>query len=47
MLRSGDLTGDTFNMPIYVPYNDVQYLGGNASFSDIDINAGDTPPAGR
>ena len=43
---SGDLTGDTFNMPIYVPYNDVQYLAGNRSFSDVDINA-DTSPAVR
>ena len=40
VLNSGDLTGDTFNMPIYVPYNDVQYLGGNATFNDVDINAG-------
>ncbi len=37
---SGDLTGDTFNMPIYVPYGDVQYLGGNASFDQIEINSG-------
>ena len=40
MLNSGDLTGDTFNVPIYVPYNDIQYLGGNANFNDIEINAG-------
>ena len=35
---SGDLTGDTFNMPINVPYGDVQYLGGNASFNLVNIN---------
>ena len=40
MLNSGDLTGDTFNMPISVPYGDVQYLGDNASFQQIKINAG-------
>ena len=40
VLNSGDLTGDTFNMPIYVPYNDVQFLGNNAGFNDIEINAG-------
>ena len=32
VLNSGDWTGDAFNLPIYVPYNDVQYLGGNAAF---------------
>ncbi len=36
---SGDLAGDTFNMPIYVPYGDVQYLAGNAKFEQIYINA--------
>ena len=40
MLNSGDWTGDVFNMPIYVPYSDVPYLSNNASFEDIDINAG-------
>ena len=40
VLDAGDLTGDVFNMPISVPYNDVQYLGGNASFNQININAG-------
>ncbi len=38
-LNGTDLTGDVFNMPISVPYNDVQYLGGNATFNDVDINA--------
>ena len=27
-------------MPIYVPYSDVQYLGNNANFQQININAG-------
>src|SRR5262249_62175755 len=30
-------------LPIYVPYNDVQYLGDNASFEQIEINAGTLP----
>jgi hypothetical protein len=40
VLNAGDLTGDAFNMPIDVPYNDVQYLGGNANFNQVNINAG-------
>ena len=43
VLNSGDLTGDTFNMPIFVPYGDVQYLGNNVSFQQIEINAGTLP----
>ncbi len=43
---SGDLTGDTFNMPISVPYGDVQYLADNVSFEQIEINA-DTLPDGQ
>ncbi|MDB5349248.1 MAG: putative autotransporter protein, partial [Planctomycetota bacterium] len=37
---AGDLTGDNFGMPIYVPYNDVKNLANNAKFTDININAG-------
>ncbi len=40
VLNSKDLTNDTFNMPIYVPYADVAYLGNNASFTQIEINNG-------
>ncbi len=36
---SGDLTDDTFNVPIFVPYSDVQYLSNNVSFEQIEINA--------
>ncbi len=36
---SGDLVGNTFNMPIFVPGGDVQYLSANARFGDININA--------
>ena len=36
--ESGDLTDDTFDLPIYVPYGDVQYLGNNAKFEQININ---------
>src|SRR5439155_1228642 len=43
VLNSGDLTSDAFNLPIYVPYNDVQYLGNNTTFHDININAGTLP----
>ena len=42
---SGSLAGQSFNTPLSVPYGDVQYLGGNASFQDIDIIA-DTIPSG-
>ncbi len=38
--NSGDLTSNVFETPIYVPYNDVQYLGVNTSFEDVYINAG-------
>ena len=34
------MTGDVFNTPVYVPYGDIQYLGDNASFELIWINAG-------
>ena len=44
---SGDLTGDTFNMPIYVPYGDVQYLAGNVEFEQVYINATRCPPGRR
>ena len=43
MFNSGDLSGNVFNMPIYVPYNDIQYLGSNATFHDVNINAGTLP----
>ena len=43
---SGDLTGDTFNLPVYVPYGDVQYLAGNVKFEQVYINA-NTLPAGQ
>ena len=47
MLNSGDLTGDTFNMPLYVPYGDVAVPGAaTSSFQQVDINAG-TLPSGR
>ena len=39
ILTSGDLVGDTFNMPIFVPYIDIPLLGNSSSFDDIDINA--------
>ena len=39
ILNSGDLTGDSFNLPISVPYGDIQYLGNNTSFQIVNINA--------
>ena len=35
-----------FNHALYVPYNDVQYLGNNAAFNDVEINP-DTLPKRR
>ncbi len=40
VLNKGDWQGNVFDTPVFLPYNDVQYLGDNASFDDIDINAG-------
>ena len=44
ILNAGDLVGDSFNCPLYLPEVDVQYLSGtgsnNAQFQDIDILAG-------
>ena len=44
ILNAGDLVGDTFNLPLYLPAADVQDLSGtgsdNQSFQDIDILAG-------
>ena len=40
MLKSTDLSGDVFNMPVSLPYNEVQFLGNNATFNDVDINPG-------
>ena len=37
------LTGNIFNMPIYVPFQYIQYLGDNTSFNQIEINAGSLP----
>src|SRR5262249_7546661 len=44
VLNAGDLAGDIFNQPLYLPASEVQYLSGanssNLSFQDIDILAG-------
>ena len=40
VLNSGDLTNDIFNLPIYVPFQDVALLANNQSFQDINIIAG-------
>ena len=33
-------SGSTFNLPLFVPYNDVQDLAGNTSFDQIEIDSG-------
>ncbi len=38
ILTASDLSGDVFNMPIYLPYNDIRYLGNNSTFNDVNIN---------
>ncbi len=44
ILNAGDLVGNSFNCPLYLPEGDVQYLSGsgsnNAQFQDIDILSG-------
>ena len=40
ILNSGDLTNDTFNLPIYVPFQDVALLSNNQSFQNVNIIAG-------
>jgi Bacterial Ig-like domain (group 3) len=44
ILNAGDLVGNTFNLPLFIPAIDVQYLYGaannNLSFHDIDIQPG-------
>jgi hypothetical protein len=44
ILNAGDLTGNSFNCPLYLPEADVQYLSGsgsnNAQFQAIDILSG-------
>ena len=51
MVNSGGIitpTGSTFNVPLFVPYNDVASLaaGNNVSFDQIEINSG-TLPSGK
>ena len=33
----------TFNLPIYLPYNDVSALAGNVSFDQVEINSSNLP----
>ncbi len=40
IMNTGDVTNDTFNSPIYVPFQDVALLANNQSFQDINIIAG-------
>jgi hypothetical protein len=39
-LQAGDLTGNAFNMPLYLPAGGVQYLSNNLHFTVINILAG-------
>ncbi len=43
IFNSGDLSGDTFNETLYVPYTDVENLGGNASFDGMYIEPATLP----
>ncbi len=40
VVNPGDLTGNTFNAALALPYNDLQYLANNTAFNAININAG-------
>ena len=40
ILNTGDLTNDTFNLPIYVPFQDVALLSNNKSFQNVNIIGG-------
>ena len=50
ILNAGDLVGNAFNLPLYIPAIDVQYLSGtannNLSFQNIDIQP-DTLTSGQ
>ena len=37
--NAGDLTGDGFDSPLYIPAIDVQYLANNLRFQSIDVQA--------
>ncbi len=39
MCNAGDLTGDGFDSPLYIPAIDVQYLANNLRFQSIDVQA--------
>ena len=47
IVNSGDFTGNSFNCPLYIPVNDVQYLSGtgnsNLQFQDVELLAGNVP----
>ena len=46
MFNAGDLTGNGFDLPLYIPAIDVQYLANNLRFQDIDIQP-DTLTSGQ
>ena len=43
ILKGTDLTGDVFSTVLHVPYNDIQYLGGNKALGYVSINGGTLP----
>ncbi len=51
ILNAGDLVGNSFNSPIYLPATSVQYLSGagsnNAQFQDVNILAGESIGSGQ
>ena len=40
IMNSGDLTNDVFNLPIYVPFQDIALLANNQSFQNVNIISG-------
>ena len=40
IMNSGDLTNDVFNLPIYVPFQDMALLANNQSFQNVNIISG-------
>ncbi len=47
VVKSGDLTGNTFNTTLYTPIADVPLLTNNQSFDNVDINPGDSLSSGQ
>src|SRR5262249_9760489 len=40
VVKAGDLVGNAFDLPLFIPALDVRYLSNNLRFKDIDIQPG-------